>query len=57
MTYAAPFTGLRVIDLTQGLAGPEAAMLLAQYGAEVIKVEPLHGDWSRNQGEDRKSVV
>jgi crotonobetainyl-CoA:carnitine CoA-transferase CaiB-like acyl-CoA transferase len=51
MTYAAPFTGLRVIDLTQGLAGPEAAMLLAQYGAEVIKVEPLHGDWSRNQGE------
>lgn len=51
MTYEAPFSGLRVIDLTQGLAGPEAAMLLAQYGAEVIKVEPLAGDWSRNQGE------
>lgn len=51
MTYEAPFAGLRVIDLTQGLAGPEAAMLLAQYGAEVIKVEPLGGDWSRNQGE------
>lgn len=51
MTYEAPFSGLRVIDLTQGLAGPEAAMLLAQYGAEVIKVEPLGGDWSRNQGE------
>jgi len=51
MTYAAPFAGLRVIDLTQGLAGPEAGMLLAQYGAEVIKVEPLEGDWSRNQGE------
>jgi crotonobetainyl-CoA:carnitine CoA-transferase CaiB-like acyl-CoA transferase len=51
MTYTAPFAGLRIIDLTQGLAGPEAAMLLAQYGAEVIKVEPLGGDWSRNQGE------
>lgn len=51
MTYAAPFSGLRVIDLTQGLAGPEAGMLLAQYGADVIKVEPLNGDWSRNQGE------
>lgn len=51
MTYAAPFAGLRVIDLTQGLAGPEAGMLLARYGADVIKVEPLDGDWSRNQGE------
>ena len=51
MTYAAPFAGIRVVDLTQGLAGPEAGMLLAQYGAEVIKVEPLQGDWSRNQGQ------
>ncbi len=51
MTYDAPFAGLRVIDVTQGLAGPEAGMLLAQYGADVIKVEPLHGDWSRVQGQ------
>ncbi|MFT5391198.1 MAG: crotonobetainyl-CoA:carnitine CoA-transferase CaiB-like acyl-CoA transferase [Gammaproteobacteria bacterium] len=51
MTYAAPFAGIRVVDLTQGLAGPEAGMLLAQYGADVIKVEPLGGDWSRNQGQ------
>ena len=51
MTYAAPFAGIRVVDLTQGLAGPEAGMLLAQYGADVIKVEPLTGDWSRNQGQ------
>ena len=51
MTYAAPFAGLRVIDLTQGLAGPEAGMLLVQYGAEVVKVEPLRGDWARVQGQ------
>jgi crotonobetainyl-CoA:carnitine CoA-transferase CaiB-like acyl-CoA transferase len=51
MTYVAPFAGIRVVDLTQGLAGPEAGMLLAQYGADVIKVEPLAGDWSRNQGQ------
>jgi len=51
MTYKAPFAGIRVVDLTQGLAGPEAGMLLAQYGADVIKVEPLTGDWSRHQGD------
>lgn len=50
MSYKAPFAGIRVVDLTQGLAGPEAGMLLAQNGADVIKVEPLAGDWSRQQG-------
>jgi crotonobetainyl-CoA:carnitine CoA-transferase CaiB-like acyl-CoA transferase len=49
MSYAAPFAGLKVIDLSQGIAAPYAAMLLAQYGAEVIKVEVLDGgDWVRN---------
>jgi len=45
MSYAAPFEGLRVLDLSQGIAGPYAGMLLAQHGAEVIKVEPPAGDW------------
>jgi len=50
MSYQAPYQGLRVVDLSQGIAGPYAAMLLAQYGADVIKVEPPEGDWARILG-------
>jgi len=42
--------GLRVIDMTLMLAGPYASMLLADHGAEVIKVEPLEGDYVRTVG-------
>jgi crotonobetainyl-CoA:carnitine CoA-transferase CaiB-like acyl-CoA transferase len=45
------FEGITVCDLSQGIAGPHATMLLAQYGANVIKVEPPGGDWSRTLGE------
>jgi crotonobetainyl-CoA:carnitine CoA-transferase CaiB-like acyl-CoA transferase len=48
MSYEAPFDGIKVIDLSQGIAAPYAGMLLAQYGANVIKVEVLDGgDWVR----------
>jgi crotonobetainyl-CoA:carnitine CoA-transferase CaiB-like acyl-CoA transferase len=50
VSYESPFAGLRVVDLSQGVAGPYAAMLLALYGAEVIKVEPPEGDWARTLG-------
>jgi crotonobetainyl-CoA:carnitine CoA-transferase CaiB-like acyl-CoA transferase len=41
---------LRVIDLSQGIAGPYCAKLLADCGAEVIKVEPPEGDYARTLG-------
>ncbi len=47
MGYDAPFAGLKVVDISQGVSGPYAGMLMAQYGAEVIKVEPLEGEWGR----------
>ena len=50
MSYDYPFAGLRVLDLSQGYAGPYCAALLSLYGAEVIKVEPAAGDWARGLG-------
>ena len=50
MSYDRPYEGLRVVDLSQGIAGPYCAMLLARHGADVIKVEPPEGDWSRVLG-------
>ncbi len=51
MGYDAPFEGLTVVDLSQGIAGPYCGMLLAQQGANVIKVEPVDGgDWARALG-------
>jgi crotonobetainyl-CoA:carnitine CoA-transferase CaiB-like acyl-CoA transferase len=49
-THEAPYRGLKVLDFGQGIASPYCAMLLAVYGADVIKVEPPEGDWSRFLG-------
>ncbi len=45
-----PLNGLKVVDLTSMVSGPVAAMMLADQGANVIKVEPLHGEQMRFLG-------
>lgn len=42
-----PLEGIRVLDLTHMLSGPYAGMILADLGAETIKVEPLAGEGTR----------
>ncbi|MGZ5193981.1 MAG: CaiB/BaiF CoA transferase family protein [Ramlibacter sp.] len=46
-TQALPYEGIRVIEFTHMVMGPTCGMVLADLGAEVIKVEPLAGDNTR----------
>lgn len=45
-----PLEGTRVVDLTSNMSGPLATMVLADQGADVVKVEPLSGDLIRTVG-------
>jgi crotonobetainyl-CoA:carnitine CoA-transferase CaiB-like acyl-CoA transferase len=47
MMLPAALDDLKVLDLSEGVAGPICAKILADFGADVIKVEPLRGDAAR----------
>lgn len=50
----APLAHYKVLDLSQGVAGPYCAHLLSRQGADVIKVDPPDGDWARHVGISRQ---
>ncbi len=51
-----PMAGIRVVDLTSMISGPVATMMLADQGADVIKVEPINGDLVRFMGPNREGL-
>ncbi|MBA52312.1 MAG: hypothetical protein CL456_09410 [Acidimicrobiaceae bacterium] len=58
MTNSAPLAGVKVLDVSSVLSGPLSTMLLADLGADVIKVEPPDApDFTRGVGEARNEMT
>ena len=56
-SLAAPLAGVNVLDFGQYIAGPGAAMTLAELGATVVKIEPIAGDQARHVGRYGQSMI
>ena len=56
MNIMGPLEGVKILDLTSMVSGPMGAMILADQGAEVIKVEPLAGDQLRHMAAPHNGV-
>ena len=52
-----PLQGIKVLDLTSMVSGPVAAMMLGDQGADVIKVEPTHGEQLRYLGDKHNDIT
>ena len=52
-----PLKGVKVLDLTSMVSGPVGAMILADQGAEVIKVEPVSGELVRHMAATHLSLI
>ena len=50
-----PLKGIRVLDISQGYTGPYLSFMLAEAGAEVTKIEPIGGDWSKKLSPQTKN--
>ncbi len=51
-----PLEGVRVLDFTSMVAGPVATMMLADQGAEVVKIEPPNGELMRHLSHGRNGM-
>ena len=52
-----PLEGIRVVELGVWVAGPAAGGILADWGADVVKVEPIGGDPGRRLGEHTDEIL
>ena len=53
---AGPLEGFRIIDFTTMVSGPVATMMLADQGADVIKIEPPGGEYMRKTGVQHRGM-
>ena len=51
-----PLSGFKILDFTTMVSGPIATMMLADQGAEVVKIEPPRGEYMRHAGHKHEGM-